>query len=66
MSVDQIYNQAVESLAPADRLRLATMLLETVSPGGVVDDGEAWSEQDISEYRDHCRKRWIARGRART
>ena len=60
MNIDQLYQQALQSLAPSERLRLATMLLETVSPAVVVDQSEEWSEQDIREYRDHCRRRRAA------
>lgn len=60
MTIATLYQNAVESLSPADRLRLATMLLETLSPS-VVDDSEAWSDDDLRDYAVHAQRRLAAR-----
>lgn len=61
MTVSELYKDAVESLAPAERLQLATMLLETLSPAVVIDDSEEWTEEDLREYGAQCRRRLEAR-----
>ena len=51
MTVDQIYEQTVKPLSMADRLRLATLILNDIPPHAVVDYSDEWSEEDLSDFR---------------
>jgi hypothetical protein len=60
MTIATLFQNAVESLSPSDRLRLATMLLETLSPSAL-DDSEDWSDDDLRDYAVHAQRRLAAR-----
>lgn len=49
-TAQEVYAAAVRPLAPAERLRLAALILDeltqTVSP---VDESETWSEEDLRD-----------------
>jgi hypothetical protein len=51
MTVEQLYDQSVKPLTTSDRLRLATMILNDISPRSVIDDRDEWSEDDLGEFR---------------
>jgi hypothetical protein len=51
MTVDQIYEQTVKPLSMADRLRLAALILNDILPHAVVDYSDAWSEEDLRDFR---------------
>ncbi len=55
MNIDQLYEQTVKSLPAADRLRLATLILNSISPDSIIDDSEEWTEED---YRDFNTAGW--------
>jgi hypothetical protein len=44
--VTRIYEQTIRSLPTADRLRLATMILNDIPPQAVVDYQDSWDESD--------------------
>ena len=46
MTVNQLYEQTIKPLSPAERLRLATLILNDISPPSVVDYSDEWSEED--------------------
>jgi hypothetical protein len=50
MSVQQVFAETVRILSPADRLRLAAMILDELTRAGelpsTVDSSDIWSEQD--------------------
>lgn len=50
MSVTEIYEREVKPLPAADRIRLATLILNDIAPQGVADYSTEWSEQDITEF----------------
>lgn len=54
-TAEEIYNQAVKSLPPSERFKLATMILNDIPPQAVVDYSEEWTEED---YRDFSAASW--------
>jgi protoheme ferro-lyase len=54
-SVEELYDQSVKALPVAQRLRLATMILNDIPPQSVIDYSEDWSGED---YRDFTRASW--------
>jgi hypothetical protein len=55
MTADAVYNEVVRPMPASERLRLATMILDDISPRAVVDYSEEWSEED---YRDFAAASW--------
>lgn len=49
MQVEDIYLRIVEPLPLQDRLRLATMILNSIPPAAVGDLSEEWSEEDMRD-----------------
>jgi hypothetical protein len=50
MNVHDLYEQQIKSLSAADRLRLAVLILNDISPQSVVDASESWSEEDLQDF----------------
>jgi hypothetical protein len=46
--IQEIYTQVIRTLSPAERLRLATLILNDLvqQDAGVIDQSDAWTEQD--------------------
>ncbi len=57
MTVEQLYEQAVKPLPNADRLRLATLILNDISPQAVTNYSDEWSEEDLREATRHSLQR---------
>jgi hypothetical protein len=55
MNVSEIYTGTIKSMPAADRLRLATMILNDIPPQSIVDYSDEWSEEDC---RDAMRVSW--------
>lgn len=53
MTVNQLYEQTIKPLAPAERLRLATLILNDIPPQSVVDYSDEWSEEDMRDAALH-------------
>jgi hypothetical protein len=54
-TANEIYDSAVRSLPPSERLRLAALILDELSQtaGAALDTSEPWSaedERDVTEY----------------
>ena len=53
MSVQQVFAETVRTLSPADRLRLAAMILDELTRAGeipmAIDSSDTWNEQDQSD-----------------
>ena len=49
MSVEQLFEEQAKSLTTAERLQLATLLLNSIAPKLIVDDSEEWSEEDMHD-----------------
>lgn len=54
LSIDEIYDQILDNFLPAERLRLATLLLNNLveQNAGVIDKSHTWTEEDISDLTD--------------
>ena len=50
MSVRDVYNSAVKPLTVADRLRLATMILNEIPPQALADYQDAWTDEDLRDF----------------
>ena len=55
MTVETLYSQSIKPLPTADRLRLATLILEDIPPQALVDFNEAWSDADLTDFQ---RQNW--------
>ena len=51
MTVDDLYRETIRLLPAADRLRLATMILNDIPPQSVIDYSEDWSDEDLRDFR---------------
>jgi hypothetical protein len=49
MTIEEIYDEAIKPLPPSERFRLATLILNEISPQSVVDIRDAWNEQDMMD-----------------
>jgi hypothetical protein len=47
-TAQQVYNEVIRALSPAERLRLATLILNDLvqQDAPVVDQSDTWTEQD--------------------
>jgi hypothetical protein len=50
MTVKQLYEQTIKPLSVADRLRLATLILNDIPPQAIVDYNDEWSEEDLHDF----------------
>ena len=50
-TAEKVY-QAVSFLPTAERIKLAGLLITGVSPRDIVDTGEVWSDEDLSDFSD--------------
>jgi hypothetical protein len=48
--VQDIYDRTIKVLPAAQRLALATLILNDISPQSVVDYSEQWSEEDYCDF----------------
>lgn len=58
--INEIYDQVIRVLPSSDRLRLATLILNNLVQEGsaVIDKGETWDEETMSEnIEDYCLNR---------
>jgi hypothetical protein len=56
MSVQELYDQTIKPLSPAERFQLATLILTNIPPESIVDYSHEWSEED---YEDFKRATWM-------
>lgn len=50
MTVQEIYSSTIQDLSPAERLRLAALILDDLSAAAMpLDVSDAWSEEDIHD-----------------
>lgn len=50
MTVNEIYRDTIKPLSAADRLRLATIILEDLPARAMVDYREEWSDEDLGDF----------------
>ena len=51
MTIQRLYEEAIKPLRVGDRLRLATLILSDIPPEAVVDYRDAWSDEDLEDFR---------------
>jgi hypothetical protein len=51
-SVQELYETSVRVRPTSERLQLAALILNDISPDSIVDYSETWSEEDILEFRE--------------
>jgi hypothetical protein len=52
MTAEDFYQQMIRLLPAAERLRLATLILEGLPPEAVADDSGEWSNEDLADFAD--------------
>ena len=52
-TAEEVYDQIIKPLPASERLKLATMILNDISPRSVVDYSEEWSEEDMRDLTAH-------------
>jgi protoheme ferro-lyase len=50
MTIQEMYDQSIKPLPPAERFRLATLILNEIPPQAVVDYSDEWSEEDLRDF----------------
>ena len=50
MTVEALYTQSIMPLTAAERLRLATLILEDIPPQSFVDYSEQWTDEDLADF----------------
>jgi hypothetical protein len=60
LTITEIYEQTIKPLPAADRLRLATLILNDIPPQSVIDYSEEWSEEDMRDATLHSWRRAAA------
>ena len=50
MTVEALYTQSIKPLTAAERLRLATLILEDIPPQSFVDYSEQWTDEDLADF----------------
>ncbi len=60
MDVAQLYAERVRPLSPADRLRLATLILNDIPAGALDNYRDEWTDEDIRDASRHSLQRAAA------
>ena len=50
MTVQEVYDHSIKPLPAAERLQLATLILNDIPPQSVVDYSDEWSEEDLRDF----------------
>jgi hypothetical protein len=50
MTIQELYDQSIRPLPAAERLRLATLILNDIPPQAVVDYSDEWSAEDLQDF----------------
>lgn len=50
MTTQQLYDKNIKDMPIAERLKLATMILNDIPPQSVVDYRTVWSEEDLQDF----------------
>jgi hypothetical protein len=49
MTIEEIYHESIKPLPPSERFRLATLILNEIPLQSVVDDRDAWTDEDTRD-----------------
>ena len=52
-NIEEVYIRAVKPLSPADRFKLAILILNDISPHSVVDYQDVWTDEDVRDLAAH-------------
>jgi hypothetical protein len=50
VTIQQLYDQSIKNLPAAERLRLATLILNDIPSEAVIDYREGWSDEDLQDF----------------
>lgn len=50
MTASELYNSTIKPLPTAERLRLATLILNDIPPQSILDDRDEWTEEDLKDF----------------
>ena len=50
MTIQEVYDPSIKPLPPAERFRLAKLILNEISPQALVDYSDEWSEEDLQDF----------------
>lgn len=50
MSVQELYETSVRPLTAAQRLELATLILQGIPASAMVDESDEWTEEDLDDF----------------
>lgn len=50
MEIERLYAEMIRPLPAADRLRLARLILDDISPDAVMDYSDQWSDEDLRDF----------------
>jgi hypothetical protein len=53
MTAHQIYDETIKTLPAAERLQLATLILNDIPPQSVANYSDEWSEEDMRDVTGH-------------
>lgn len=53
-NIEEVYNRVVKPLSPSDRFKLATLILNDISPQSVVDYQDVWTDEDVRDLTAHA------------
>ncbi len=51
VKIEELYVDQIRDLPAAERLRLATLILNDIPPQSLVDYRDSWSDEDLSDFR---------------
>ena len=51
-TIQEFYEQNVRFKPAAERLQLATLILNDIPPQSLTDDSETWTDEDIEDFRN--------------
>ena len=51
VKIEELYVEKIRDLPAAERLRLATLILNDIPPQSLVDYRDSWSDEDLSDFR---------------
>ncbi len=50
MTTQEMYEKTIKPMPAPERLRLATLILNDISPWAVADYSEEWSDEDLRDF----------------
>jgi hypothetical protein len=57
MAIAELYQEKIKSLSAADRLQLATLILNDISPECMADYSSEWTDEDLRDVTAYSLRR---------